>query len=125
MLRKKEEKIICTPMKNHSEKKTTDRRSLKWPKSLAAHFQRRQKAPGSRTSQFGANNNMKRRCRQPSWKLRRWGGRPRLSGHNVIGTSVNRTPSLAALIKDSDANSMPVVRKSRRFARCFVKPRKP
>ena len=62
--------------------------------------------------QLGADSMMKRRCLQPSRKVRRCGGRLRSSGHMVMGTSAMRAPALAALMRDSEANSMPLVRKS-------------
>src|SRR2546429_477291 len=62
--------------------------------------------PGSRKSQFGAYSSMNRRCRQPSRKLGKCGGRPRLSGHSVMGISVMRALICAALMTNSEANSI-------------------
>ena len=55
---------------------------------------------------------MKTRCRQPSRQGRRCGGRDRPSGLRVVGTSAIFRPISVALMTISEANSMPVVRRS-------------
>jgi hypothetical protein len=68
---------------------------------------------------------MNRMLRQPSRKLRRWGARPRLSGHKMIGISAMRAPICADLMTISSANSIPELRRSRRSYRLRVNPRIP
>jgi len=54
---------------------------------------------------------MKRKWRQPSRQVRRWGGLDRPSGRSTTGTSVMRMPFKEALMTISLANSMPVARR--------------
>ena len=81
--------------------------------------------PGKRNRNVGLHISITRRCRQPSRKLRRCGGRLRPSGQRVIGISSIRSLASLLLITISLASSIPGISRFMRRYASLLNPRRP